>query len=98
MFIHHVFFWMSPEATDTDRAQLKQGLQSLTTIDSIKQWHIGTPANTDRPVIEKSYAFSWMLMFDSPAEEAIYQSHPTHLKFIEDCKHLWTKVKVYDAV
>ncbi|MCY7327011.1 MAG: Dabb family protein [Saprospiraceae bacterium] len=98
MFIHHVFFWMSPDATDSDRAQLKQGLASLTSIPSIKQWHIGTPAPTDRPVIEKSYAFSWMLMFDTPEQEAIYQDHPMHLKFVADCQHLWTKVTVYDAV
>ena len=98
MFVHHVFFWMSPDATDSDLAQLKQGLHSLTTIDAIKQWHIGGPANTDRPVIERSYVFSWLVMFDTPEQEAIYQTHPTHLKFIETCGHLWTKVIVYDAV
>ncbi len=98
MFVHHVFFWMSPDATDSDRTQLKEGIHSLTTIDVIKQWHIGTPANTDRPVIERSYSFSWLAMFDKPEQEAIYQSHPTHLKFIETCAHLWTKVIVYDAV
>ncbi len=98
MFIHHVFFWMSPDATDADRAQLKQGMETLTTIEGIKQWHTGTPADTDRPVIERSYAFSWLLIFDTSAQQEVYQSHPTHLQFIENCGHLWTKVIVYDAV
>jgi hypothetical protein len=98
MFVHHVFFWMSPDASDADRAQLRAGLQSLTAVDTIRQWHIGAPADTDRPVIERSYAFSWLLIFDSAADEAVYQTHPLHLDFIEKNAHLWTKVIVYDSV
>ena len=98
MFIHHVFFWMASDATAADRAHLLSGLQALTTIEHILQSHIGVPADTDRPVIERSYAFSLLLLFDTPADEAGYQTHPTHLSFIKNCAHLWTKVVVHDSV
>lgn len=98
MFVHHVFFWMPPEATEADRAQLRAGLQTLTDIETIRQWHIGVPADTDRPVIERSYAFSWLMLFDSAADEAVYQTHPKHLDFIKNCAHLWSRVVVYDSV
>ncbi|MEC7471585.1 MAG: Dabb family protein, partial [Pseudomonadota bacterium] len=27
-----------------------------------------------------------------------YQTHPLHVKFVEQCSHLWSKVVVYDSV
>ena len=98
MFIHHVYFWLKNPGNAADLAQLKKGLQSLTTIETIGMYHIGTPANTTRDVIERSYALSWMLVFDNLEDEETYQDHPVHKKFVEDCKHLWEKVIVYDSV
>jgi Stress responsive A/B Barrel Domain len=95
MFVHHVFFWLQPGA---DRQALIAGLQALTSVKSIKAWHIGVPAATSRPVIDSTYAVSWMLQFDSAADEAIYQDHPDHHRFIAECSHLWERVVVYDSV
>lgn len=96
---HHVYFWLkNPESKD-DLTALLLGVKSLTSIETIKGFHIATPAATeDRGVIDNSYAVSWLAFFDNEADEHIYQTHPTHLKFIEDCGHLWSKVVVYDSV
>lgn len=98
MFVHHVYFWMNPGATDADRQQLATGIRSLTSIETIKMNHIGTPADTNRDVIDRSYDFSWLAIFDTPEDQEIYQLHPVHLKFVEDCRHLWQRVVVYDAI
>lgn len=98
MFVHHVYFWMNPDATDADRQKLAAGIRSLATIETIKMSHVGTPADTDRSVIDRSYDFSWLAIFDTPADEEIYQKHPVHLKFVENCRHLWQKLVVYDAI
>jgi Stress responsive A/B Barrel Domain len=97
MFVHHVFFWMAPDATDTQRAQLAAGIRSLEGIESLKMSHLGVPADTDRPVIDRTYAFSWLTVFEDAAGEKDYQVHPAHLKFIEENKHLWTRVLIYDS-
>ncbi len=39
-----------------------------------------------------------MAFFKNKEDQDIYQTHPIHLKFIEDCQHLWQKVVVYDAM
>jgi hypothetical protein len=98
MLIHHVFFFMPPDATAEQVEQLKAGLETLTSIDGIKQYHIGVPADTDRPVIDRSYAISWLLIFEDAQAEAHYQDHPVHHAFVESCKHLWNRVVVYDSV
>lgn len=98
MFIHHVYFWLKNPDSAEDTKLLKEGLKKLTIIETIGMYQIGEPAATNRDVIERTYAVSWMLMFDNLEDEEVYQQHPLHLKFVEECSHLWTKVIVYDSV
>lgn len=95
MFVHHVFFYAAENA---DLSALRAGLETLTSIEAIKTWHIGAPADTHRPVIERGYDVSWLLLFDNAEAEAVYQEHPLHHAFIRNCAHLWQKVVVYDSV
>ena len=98
LFVHHVYFWLKNPDSEADKAKLIEGLNVLSKVPEIRMVHIGTPASTNRQVIERGYAVSWLLFFDNLEEEEIYQKHPIHLKFIEDYSHLWEKVIVYDSV
>ena len=97
-FIHHVYFWLKNTGSKEDRAKLVEGLQKLSKVKTIKTFHIGMPADTNRDVIDRSYAISWFVLFDNAADQASYQVDPIHLKFVEECSHLWSKVIVYDSV
>jgi hypothetical protein len=98
IFVHHVYFWLKNEGNISDQDQLIAGLVKLSKAGTIKDFHIGKPANTNREVIDSSYAVSWLLIFENDEEQAIYQTDPIHLRFIEECSHLWSKAVVYDAV
>ena len=98
IFIHHVYFWLKNTGNTEDHAALVEGLKKLSRAPSIQQFHIGRPADTNRDVIDGSYAVSWMLIFANDADQATYQIDPMHLKFVEECAHLWSRVIVYDAV
>ena len=98
MFIHHVYFWLNNPNSESDKAELVAGLETLKPIEGIKMVHVGSPAPTNRDVIERSYSVSWLLVFDDMEAEEVYQVHPIHHAFIAKCKHLWSKVVVYDAV
>jgi hypothetical protein len=97
-FIHHVYFWLKNAGSKEDRAKLIEGLTKLSKVKTIKTFHIGQPADTNRDVIDHSYAISWFTIFDNAADQASYQVDPIHLKFVEECSHLWSKVIVYDTV
>jgi hypothetical protein len=97
-FIHHVYFWLKNTGSTEDRAKLVEGLKKLSKVKTIKTFHIGQPADTNRDVIDRSYAVSWFTMFDNAADQQSYQTDPIHLKFVEDYSHLWSKVTVYDSV
>ena len=97
-FVHHVYFWLKNTENKADTADLIHGLEKLSATPTIKLCHIGIPAATNRDVIETGYSVSWLCFFDNAADQDIYQSHPIHLKFVEECQHLWSKVIVYDSV
>ncbi len=98
IFIHHVYFWLKNHDSVTDRAKLIDELDKLSKVSTIRFAHIGVPANTDRTVVEKGYAVSWLCFFDNIADEETYQNHPFHLEFIEACSSLWERVLVYDSI
>ena len=98
IFYHHVFFWLQNTSSAADKEKLIEGLKKLSAVKTIQHFHIGKPANTSREVIDSSYAVSWLLEFANDADQASYQTDPVHLKFVEDYKHLWKKVVVYDTV
>ena len=98
IFVHHVFFWLKNPASEEDRAALVDGLQKLSKMSIIRQFHIGVPAATDRGVIDNSYAVSWLLIFDNAADQDSYQTDPMHLQFVKECSLLWNKVVVYDTI
>jgi hypothetical protein len=96
MFIHSVYFWLANPESDADRAALQAGLESLRGVDAIQAVSIGTPANTRRPVIDHSYDFALLLTFTDEAAHDVYQDHAVHLAFVDTCRHLWSRVQIYD--
>ena len=96
-FIHTVFFWMNEEVTESQKADFeKNGLGKLIDISSIYRGYFGPPAMTPREVVDNSYDYALVCHFKTSEDQEIYQEDPDHLKFIEDYKHLWKRVQVYD--
>ncbi|TMI75042.1 MAG: Dabb family protein [Bacteroidetes bacterium] len=98
IFVHHVYFWLKNAGSKEDLDKLVAGLKKLSAVKTIKQFHIGKPADTKRDVIDTSYSVSWLVFFTNGVDQASYQTDPIHLKFVEDCSSLWQKVVVYDSV
>jgi hypothetical protein len=97
-FIHHVYFWLKDPGNPLHLEQLVEGLTRLTQVKTICSWHIGKPAGTTREVIDQSYAVSWLLFFNSREDQDSYQADPIHLRFVDECSALWSKVVVYDTI
>ncbi|WP_235297514.1 Dabb family protein [Portibacter marinus] len=96
--VHHVFFWLKNKDSEQDKQELIKGIRTLETIDEVKNIHIGVPADTaQRGVVDGSFSVTEMLIFENEKDEAIYQEHPIHQKFVKNCEHLWEKVLVYDS-
>jgi hypothetical protein len=97
-FIHHVYFWLNRPGNPEDLQKLIEGLKKLSKVSTIQAFHIGRPADTNRDVIDRSYAVSWCTFFRTPADQEAYQVDPIHKRFVEECSTLWSKVVVYDSI
>ncbi len=98
MLVHSVYFWLKPELTDEQRDKFWELVSSLSKIESARQCYIGTPASTDRQIIDSSYSCALIIVFDDLAGHDAYQVDPIHDTFRDECSSCWSKVLIYDAV
>ena len=98
MFAHCVYFWLKDDLSERDKAAFERGVRSLTRIESVEHGFVGVPADTDRPIIDRSYSYALVVMFRDAAGHDAYQVHPVHDRFREECAGLWQKVQIYDSV
>lgn len=98
LFIHHVFFWLKEPINSEVKNEFEKGLHELIKVPQIQSYHIGTAVESPRGVVDDTFTYSFITFFKNNEDQAIYQTHPIHLKFIENCQHLWEKVIVYDAM
>ena len=95
---HQVYFWLKNPESSQDREKLIAGIRTLTKIETVREIFIGVPASTEkREVVDNSFSVSELIFFDDVEGQNIYQGHPIHLKFVEECSPLWEKVIVYDS-
>ncbi len=97
-FVHCVYFWLKEELTDEQLATFEGGLDSLVAIDTVRHGFYGTPAGTDRPIIERSYTYALVVVFDNEEGHDAYQVAEDHDVFRETFGDFWTDVKIYDFV
>jgi hypothetical protein len=98
MLVHSVYFYLKPEASEAEKAELKKGLETLKTIAEAEKVFVGIPAAVpERPVLDKSYAAGLVVLFKGLQAHDAYQVHPIHKDFLAKHKHLWSRVQVYDV-
>ena len=97
MFVHTVYFNLTDDARSNPEVFL-DGLRQLALLEDLRQFVVAKPAGTDRPVMDNDYDYSLHTAFDDSAGHDRYQAHPIHLKFIDDCKHCWSRVRVFDSI
>lgn len=96
-FVHVVNFYLKPGLSAEDVKKFENGVSSLGKIESLLVFNVGKPASTDRPVIDKSYSYCLLTVFNDRAGHDLYQEAPIHLEFIKNCEHLWEKVVIFDS-
>lgn len=96
-FTHIVNFWLKKDLTDQERRTFEDSVRSLGTIATVDVFHLGIPASTDRPVIDRSYDFCMVCMFRSRADHDAYQVDPIHDLFRDVCSSLWERIVIYDS-
>jgi hypothetical protein len=95
----HIVFFTLAESNDANRAKLVEACKKyLAKHEGVVYFGVGVNApEYDRPVNDRDYDVALHLVFATAKDQDVYQTHPEHLKFVEECKGLWKKVRVFDS-
>lgn len=97
MIAHHVLFWLKADTKEAEKIAFRNSLATLEAIETVKYFHIGTPAAIERSVVDTTYTFSLILFFEDMAGHDTYQTHPLHKAFLDEFRVFFEKVIIYDA-
>lgn len=94
----HCVFFSLVEPTDEARKKLVAAChRHLTGHPGEVSFSVGTLSDLARSVNDRDYDVALMIVFEDRAAHDVYQTAPRHLKFIEENKAGWKKVRVFDS-
>ena len=97
-FQHSVYVWLKDPESEDMRASFESALEDfIFNSPHITGYHLGTPADTDRPIIDNTYTYCMIVTFASKQEHDLYQVEEGHQRFRELTSDLWEKVVIYDS-
>ena len=96
MHVHNVYFWLKDGLEDQALAAFEAGLDMLANDPNVKSGYCGKPADTHRDVVDNTYTYGLVFVFDDLAAHDRYQAAADHVKFVEDNASKWERVGVYD--
>jgi hypothetical protein len=95
----HIVFFELKEPTDAAREKLIAGCKEyLSGHEGAVYFSVGSRAEElDREVNDKTFHVALHIVFANKAAHDRYATHERHLEFIEECKDLWSNVRVFDS-
>jgi hypothetical protein len=95
----HMVYFKLKDTSGASRAKLAAACKRLLSRhEGTVYFGTGTLAgDLSRPINDRDFDVSLHLVFTSKAAHDKYQEHPRHLKFIEENKDNWEKVRVFDS-
>jgi hypothetical protein len=95
---HMVFFTLADDTPANRETLVKACHKYLAGHEGTVYFSAGAIADDlARDVNDREFDVALHLVFKDKAAHDTYQTHPRHLKFIEENKALWSKVRVFDS-
>lgn len=96
---HVVLIWLKKPGNEADRAAVIAAAKNFQKeIPQIQHLSVGTALPSDRPVVDDSFDVGLVMRFASPADLAIYEKHPVHVKAVNEVlKPASARLQVYDV-
>lgn len=99
MLAHNVYFSLKDQSETSKSALVAACREYLADHPGVVFFACGTlEPDLARPVNDRDFDVALHVVFDSRASHDAYQEHPLHLKFIEENRPGWAKVRVFDSV
>lgn len=98
MLIHNVYFTLKDRTPENTQKLVDACYKYLKNHPGVVFFAAGPLVQElDRPVNVRDFDVGLHVVFQSKRDHDVYQTAETHLKFIEENKPTWDKVRVFDT-
>jgi hypothetical protein len=98
MLIHNVFFTLKDGTPENTQKLVDACFKYLKDHPGVVYFAAGPLVpELARPVNDRDFHVALLVVFKTKADHDVYQTAPAHLKFIEENKPTWDKVRVFDS-
>ncbi len=99
MLAHNVFFTLADKSA-ANRDTLIAGCKRYLTDHQGEVFFAcgGLAKDLQRDVNDRDFDVALHIVFADPVSQDRYQDSPRHHQFIAECKHLWSRVRVFDSI
>jgi heme-degrading monooxygenase HmoA len=95
---HNVFFSLKDSSESAQKAMVDACHRYLKNHQGVVFFAAGTLAGEfTREVNDRDFHVALHVVFASKEDHDRYQDHPEHLKFIQENRDSWAKVRVFDS-
>lgn len=95
---HMVFFTLADDSEENRKTLIQACHRHLSGHQGAVYFSVGAIAEElQREVNDQSFDVALHLVFADREAHDRYQTHPRHLRFIDQNKHLWSAVRVFDS-
>jgi len=95
--MHNVFFTLK-DSTEENRAKLVAACKTLEPIPGIEYFAVGTLSeDLESPVNVRDFDVSLTVLFEDKKAHDVYQTHEVHVKFVDENRPTFKKVRVFDT-
>lgn len=97
MLVHNVYFTLKEQTPENTQKLIDACYKYLKDHPGVVYFGAGPLVpELDRPVNVRDFNVALCVVFKSKKDHDVYQTAPLHLKFIEENKPTWDKVRVFD--
>jgi hypothetical protein len=94
----HIVFFSLLDSSDAGRRRFLELCKThLTGHPGEVYFAVGTLSELAREVNDRGFDVALHIVFDNLANHDAYQTAARHLKFVEQAKPLWKRVRVFDS-
>ncbi|MBM4075052.1 MAG: Dabb family protein [Planctomycetes bacterium] len=98
MLVHDVFFTLKDGTPENIQKLIDACQKYLKDHDGVVFFATGPLVpDLNRPVNDRDFHVALHVVFRDKKSHDVYQTHPLHLKFIEENKPTWDRVRVFDS-
>ncbi len=98
MLAHMVYFALKDKSPESIQRHVDACKKYLDGHEGVTLFAVGTRTpDLNRPVNDKEFDVGLHVVFADRASHDKYQTHPSHIAFIEETKPTWASARVFDA-